>query len=95
MMSDRLFVVDAEKSARLQAKANKSPVYFYIYSYLAEETPTLAQLWSLSPRKWGISHGDEIPFILSGENLELKFSKHDAKMQKVLIEIWLSMAKKG
>lgn len=94
-MGDRLFVVGAEKAARLQAKANKSPVYFYIYSYLAEETPTLAELWSMDPRKWGVSHGDELPFILGVESLDLKFSKQDAKMQKVLIAIWLSMAKQG
>lgn len=94
MMSDRLFVVDAEKAARLQAKANKSPVHFYYYSYLAEDMPTLAQLWTLSPKKWGISHGDEVPFLLNPPGLELKMSKRDAKVQKVLMDIWLSMAKK-
>lgn len=88
-----MFVVDAEKAARLQAKANKSPVHFYLYSYLAEETPTLAEIWTLSPKKWGVSHGDEVPFLLSPGGLELKMSKRDAKMHKILMGIWLSMAK--
>lgn len=33
MVGDRLFVYDGEKAARLQAKANKSPVRFYHFSY--------------------------------------------------------------
>jgi carboxylesterase type B len=33
MFSDRIFLVDAETSARMQAKASSSPVYYYYFSY--------------------------------------------------------------
>lgn len=38
MIGDRLFVVDAEKAARLQARVNKSPVRFYLFSYRGEHS---------------------------------------------------------
>jgi carboxylesterase type B len=33
MFSDRIFLVDAETSARMQAKVASSPVYYYYFSY--------------------------------------------------------------
>jgi len=33
MASDRFFVVDGEKAARMQAKVNQNPVWFYYFSY--------------------------------------------------------------
>jgi thymidylate kinase len=33
MFSDRMFLVDAETSVRLQAKASSSSVYYYYFSY--------------------------------------------------------------
>ena len=30
---DRFFVVDSEKAARMQAKVNKQPVWYYYYTY--------------------------------------------------------------
>jgi bile salt-stimulated lipase len=36
MFSDRIFLVDAETSVRMQAKASSSPVYYYYFSYPEE-----------------------------------------------------------
>jgi bile salt-stimulated lipase len=33
LFSDRLFLVDSEISAKLVARTNKSPVYYYYFSY--------------------------------------------------------------
>ncbi|XP_011705733.1 PREDICTED: venom carboxylesterase-6-like, partial [Wasmannia auropunctata] len=33
MTSDRLFLVDAEKAVRMQAKVNQNPVWYYYFSY--------------------------------------------------------------
>ena len=38
MVGDRIFVVDEQKAAIMQAKANKSPVWFYLYSYRASDS---------------------------------------------------------
>lgn len=35
LIGDRLYAVDGERAARWQAKLNKSPVYFWYYSYRA------------------------------------------------------------
>ena len=38
MAGDRFFVVDSEKVARLQAKVNQNPVWYYYYSYNGAES---------------------------------------------------------
>lgn len=38
MAGDRFFVVDSEKAARMQAKVNKNPVWYYYYSYKGAES---------------------------------------------------------
>jgi carboxylesterase type B len=35
MASDRFFKFDSEKAARMQAKVNQNPVWYYYYSYRA------------------------------------------------------------
>ena len=38
LVGDRLFVADSYKAAIEQAKVNKSPVWFYYYSYRANQS---------------------------------------------------------
>ncbi|KAK5638641.1 hypothetical protein RI129_012936 [Pyrocoelia pectoralis] len=94
MVGDRHFVVSAEKSARLQAKVNKSPVYFYYFSYMGEKVVTYAALWSLSEKKYGVSHGDDMPFVLSIPFRPIStMTTRDGKMKDILLGIWKSFAK--
>ena len=51
MIGDRLYVVDSEKGARLQAKVNKSPVLYYYYSYRA--FTSLSDYFSRSRNDYG------------------------------------------
>lgn len=51
MVGDRLFVVDAEKAARMQAKSNKSPVWFYYYTYKA--TSSLSNTFTGTKENFG------------------------------------------
>ena len=37
MIGDRMFLVDSEKSVKLQAKAATSPVYYYYFSYPGDD----------------------------------------------------------
>lgn len=53
MISDRHFVVVSEKAARLQAKANKSPVYYYYFNYPGENISTYAIYYTFSEEKYG------------------------------------------
>lgn len=52
MIGDRIFVADEVKAARMQAKANKSPVWFYYYSYRASDS--LSDAMSGTKRNFGI-----------------------------------------
>ena len=38
MTSDRFFVVDGEKAARMQAKVNQNPVWFHYFNYRGEQS---------------------------------------------------------
>lgn len=51
MVGDRLFKADAEKAARMQAKANKSPVWFYYYNYRASKS--VSDLFTRSKKNYG------------------------------------------
>jgi bile salt-stimulated lipase len=53
MVGDRLFVVDSEKVARMQAKANKSPVWYYYYSYRAAQS--MSDVMSGTKENFGMS----------------------------------------
>lgn len=45
MASDRLFVVDVERAARMQAAARLSPVYFYRFSYRGKHSFSEMMSW--------------------------------------------------
>lgn len=58
MVGDRLFVVDAEKAARMQAKVNENPVWFYYYSHRAADS--LSDTMSGTKENFGM----QLSFIL-------------------------------
>ncbi|XP_031331977.1 venom carboxylesterase-6-like [Photinus pyralis] len=94
MVGDRHFVVSADKSARLQAKANKSPVYFYYFTYMGEKVVTYAALWSLSEKKYGVSHGDDMAFVLSIPSRQTSaMTTRDERMKDILLGLWRSFGK--
>lgn len=53
MVGDRHFVVPAEQTAKLQAKANSEPVYFYYFSYTGEKVSTYSVYYTNSEKKYG------------------------------------------
>ena len=52
MAGDRQFVVDGEKAARMQAKANQNPVWFYYFSYRGAHS--YSELLSGSSENFGV-----------------------------------------
>lgn len=51
LSGDRIFVVDAEKAARAQARVNRNPVWFYYYSYRA--THSLSDILTNTTENFG------------------------------------------
>jgi len=53
MAGDRCFVVDSEKAARMQAKVNQNPVWYYYFSYRGNHS--LSEAMSGTTKNYGKS----------------------------------------
>ncbi|XP_011494689.1 PREDICTED: venom carboxylesterase-6-like, partial [Ceratosolen solmsi marchali] len=89
MVGDRLFVVNSEKVARMQAKFNKSPVWFYYYSYRANQS--FSDVMSGTKENYGVSHADDVLLVLETSYLQAT-STDDKAMQNDLLNFWVSVA---
>ncbi|XP_076675393.1 carboxylic ester hydrolase-like [Andrena cerasifolii] len=92
MIGDRQYGVGCERAARLQAKANKSPVWTYYYSYRAMHS--VSEVLSGSTENFGVSHGDDILLVLNSK-LGNTTRAEDHKMQQVLLNFLTSFAITG
>lgn len=96
MIGDRLFVVDAEKAARLQAKVNKSPVYFYVFSYRGGFSTS--EFLAHSTVNVGVCHADDVMYVLSPDpSWYQKYleTEDDNRMAELLLDFWTEFAKTG
>ncbi|GLV38034.1 Esterase 6 [Carabus blaptoides fortunei] len=95
-IGDRLFVVEAEKAARLQAQVNKSPVYFYRFSYRGGHS--ISEYYAKNQDNFGVSHADDWMYVASPD--PTWFAKYlqtdeDKKMTESLLDMLTSFAKSG
>ncbi|XP_011306600.1 venom carboxylesterase-6 [Fopius arisanus] len=91
MVGDRLFSVDAAKAAKLMAKINRSPVWFYYYNYRA--SISLTDVFNVTGN-YGVSHSDDaFTFIDSG--LPVITDQPTLNMQKIFLDIIESFLQKG
>ncbi|EFN71638.1 Esterase FE4 [Camponotus floridanus] len=93
MASDRFFMVDSEKAARMQAKVNWNPVWYYYFSYRGNHS--LSDFISGTTNDYGVSHGDDIFYILDSPIVNTNTTQRDRDMQKVLIDFCVSFATNG
>ncbi|KAK9297785.1 hypothetical protein QLX08_008630 [Tetragonisca angustula] len=87
---DRFFVVDSEKAARMQAKVNKQPVWYYYYTYRSANS--LSDSLSGTTNNYGVSHADDAYMVVDTEYIDPTTTSSDVKMQKILIDFWVSFA---
>ncbi|GLV37952.1 uncharacterized protein CBL_06346 [Carabus blaptoides fortunei] len=95
-IGDRLFVVDAEKAARLQAQVNKSPVYFYRFNYRGGNS--LTEWLTQSDENLGVSHGDDAMYIImlaKGFFKNYLESEADNQMAELFLDMWTSFGQTG
>ncbi|XP_012525770.2 venom carboxylesterase-6 [Monomorium pharaonis] len=93
MTSDRFFVVPGEKSARMQAKANQSPVWFYYFSYRGAHS--LSDVLSSTTENYGVAHSDDVFYVLDTPYVDPTTTQKDRDMQKQLINFWVLFATEG
>ncbi|KYM89950.1 Venom carboxylesterase-6 [Atta colombica] len=93
MTSDRFFVVDGEKAARMQAKVNQNPVWFHYFNYRGEQS--LSDVFSGTTVNYGVSHGDDSFYVVDTKWLNPTTTQKDRNMQKHLIDFWVLFATEG
>ncbi|XP_072763917.1 juvenile hormone esterase [Anoplolepis gracilipes] len=93
MTGDRFFVIDSEKAARMQAKVNKNPVWYYYFSYRGQRS--LSDVMSGTTENFGVSHGDDVLYALDTAWVDPTKTKEDRDMQRHLIDFWVSFATDG
>ncbi|XP_058802832.1 carboxylic ester hydrolase-like [Phymastichus coffea] len=93
MKTHAAFHVILEKSARLQAKANKSPVYAYYYSYRGAQSET--DYLSGTKFNFGVSHLDDIFLVLENKYIDPTTTEEDRIMLDVMLDFWVNAAKTG
>ncbi|KAH0821913.1 hypothetical protein GEV33_000878 [Tenebrio molitor] len=80
MFSDRIFLVDAETSARMQAKASSSPVYYYYFSYPGDNNEAK-------------SHGADGKYFFGNFFVPGPLSPNELKMKDIMVDMLISYAK--
>ncbi|KAL6428893.1 hypothetical protein ACFW04_008014 [Cataglyphis niger] len=93
MASDRFFVVDSEKAARMQAKVNQNPVWYYYFTYRGKQS--LSDSLSGTTENYGVSHADDVLYVLDTPWMDPTKTQQDRDMQKHLIDFWVSFATDG
>ncbi|XP_066589450.1 venom carboxylesterase-6-like [Prorops nasuta] len=93
LIGDRLFVYDSEKAARLQAKVNKSPVWYYYFSYRGASS--LSDYMSGTNKNFGVCHADDAYTVLNTPYMDPTTTTSDLQMQSELIDFWVSFANNG
>jgi bile salt-stimulated lipase len=82
MFSDRIFLVDAEISVRMQARASSSPVYYYYFSYPGDNNE--AKL---------VSHGADAKYFFGSVFVPGPLTSDELKMKDIVVDMLVSYAK--
>ncbi|XP_022913129.1 venom carboxylesterase-6-like [Onthophagus taurus] len=92
MISDRLFIVDIEKSVKLHSKNSNSSVYYYIFNYRGAKSKS--ELRTGPNFNFGVSHADDTVYVLYS-NLDMRSNEMDEKMSQLFLDMWLNFANIG
>nr|AIW82257.1 juvenile hormone esterase [Diaphorina citri] len=95
IMSDRMFIADAERTSRLQSKVCKSPVYFYYFNFRGRYS--LSNHYANRLDDYGVSHADDTQYILTvlGDAVMRDTTEDEQKTMDLLNTLWASFAKTG
>ncbi|XP_011870237.1 PREDICTED: venom carboxylesterase-6-like isoform X2 [Vollenhovia emeryi] len=93
MSGDRFFVVDSEKAARMQATVNRSPVWYYYFSYRGAHS--WSDYFTGATENYGVSHADDVFYVICYPWVNSTTTQSDRDMQKHLLNFWISFATEG
>ncbi|KAK0085198.1 hypothetical protein PV325_005611 [Microctonus aethiopoides] len=92
-VGDRLYVMGGVQAARMMAKANKSPVKYYYFSYHGADS--LSYAMTRTKEDWGVAHGDDPYYVVGSPFMNPTTTPEDRAMQRELLDIWVSYAING
>ena len=90
ILSERLFVNDIQKAARLHASAISSPVYSYNFAYRGKYSWFVYK--SEDGEDFGAAHGDDLPYIFKLKALDTTTTQSDRKMINLFVDLLTSYA---
>ncbi|XP_044583859.1 venom carboxylesterase-6-like [Cotesia glomerata] len=93
MIGDRLYTADGVKAAKMMANINKSPVFFYYFTYKGAESVSHAM--TKTKKDWGVAHGDDLYYIIESPAKNPTTTPKDRMMQRELLDFWISFATNG
>ncbi|XP_047107326.1 venom carboxylesterase-6-like [Schistocerca piceifrons] len=96
LFSDRMFVVDVERAARMQAAVNTAPVYFYVFSYRGKHS--FSEIMSGNDVDLGVSHVDDMGYIMRMDEkhgLKVLEAEEDRKVVELMVDITLHFVNSG
>nr|CAH64514.1 putative esterase [Tribolium castaneum] len=90
MFSDRIFINDIVKTAKLMAKSMKSPTYVLKFEYRSMNS------WfeheTESGRNFGAAHGDDVPYIFNMGLFDTSRNHRDRAMVKIFVDLLTSFS---
>uniref|UniRef100_A0A8D8SMT7 Carboxylic ester hydrolase n=1 Tax=Cacopsylla melanoneura TaxID=428564 RepID=A0A8D8SMT7_9HEMI len=94
IISDRMFIVDAERATRFQSQVNKAPIYFYEFNFQGRYS--LSNHYAQNFERYGCSHGDDTNYVVvvKGNILE-NTTEMEQKTIDFMTSLWTSFAKTG
>nr|AYK27451.1 carboxylesterase CarEB2 [Lasioderma serricorne] len=90
IVSDRLFISDIQKCARMQSAAMKSPVYYYHFTYRGKFSKSIVRMKE-NLENVGPSHADDTIYVLSS-TINTQSTPEDKEMCNEFLNMWLSFA---
>ncbi|KAF7281688.1 hypothetical protein GWI33_004409 [Rhynchophorus ferrugineus] len=91
LVTDRLFLTDIEKAARLHASVTKSPVYMYNFNY--NGSTSFSNILTGIDKHLGVSHGDDVILVFKLNGLDSLQTEKDKEISEVLLNAITSIMK--
>jgi len=78
----------------LQRHSQVAPTYGYFFNYESTSGSSfLSQMMGARRNEWGVSHGDELPFIFSMDHMMDDFTNpRDLAISKFLVDVCVNFA---
>ncbi|XP_025830539.1 venom carboxylesterase-6-like [Agrilus planipennis] len=92
MIGDRLFAVDIEESAKLQAAGSDGSVYFYYFSYRGVHSRS--EILAKRNENYGAGHLDDTLYVLT-TFMQKDATESERKMTEIMKNIWTTFAHNG